>query len=104
MIRRIALTVAYLVAIVYILSIVLPAEYCLSHGCRGPELDGFMPAFLLSPLGAIGTAFALHNSISNIRRKSHLWAFWPLAVIFATVLLAIAAVLVWIVFQTATHR
>jgi hypothetical protein len=105
MLRRVALAISYLVAIVFVLSIVLPAQYCLRTGCKGPgELDAFMPAFMLSPLGAIGTAFALSNSIRNIRGKSHLWVFWPLAIIFAIVLLGVAAMLAWIVFETAAPR
>jgi len=105
MLRRIGLTISYLIAAAYILSVVLPADYCLSHGCRGPgELDAFMPAFLLTPVGAIGTAFSLHHSIRNIRARSHLWVFWPLAVIFAIVLIGITALIVWIVFETVMPR
>jgi hypothetical protein len=106
MLRKLGLTISYFIAIVYILSIVLPAIYCLQHGCKGPgELDAFMPAFALTPLGAIATAFALHNSIQQIRREhSWSWIFWPLAVIFSIVLLAVIAFIGWMVYQTATHR
>lgn len=105
MLRKLGLAVSYLVAIVYILSILLPAVYCLRHGCKGPgELDAFMPAFMLTPFGAISTAFSLRNSIQHIRENSWPWAFWPLAVIFTTVLLGIAALTIWIVYETAIHR
>ncbi len=82
MLHKLGLTISYFVAVVYILSILWPALYCLEHGCRGPELDAFMPAFALTPVGAIGTAFALHNTIQNIRKKSpSSWVFWPLAIV-----------------------
>ncbi len=105
MLRRVGLAVSYFIAAVYIISILLPAMYCLRQGCRGPgELDAFMPAFMLTPLGSIGTAFSLRNSIQHIRRKSWSRAFWPLAVIFAIVLLGIAGLTSWIVYETAIHR
>ena len=76
------------------------------HGCQGPgELDAFMPAFLFIPAGAVATAFSLHNAIQNIRkRQPWSWVFWPLAVIFAIVLLGIIIVVAWVVYQTAFHR
>ncbi len=105
MLRRIGLAASYFIAIIYILSVLLPAVYCLRQGCRGPgELDAFMPAFMLTPLGAIGTAFSLRHSIQHIRNKSWSWAFWPLTVIFAIVLLGITALITWIVYETAIHR
>jgi hypothetical protein len=105
MLRRFGVAISYLIAIVYVVSIVLPCVYCLQHGWRGPgELDAFMPAFMLTPLGTIGTGFALRNSIQHIRKKSSPWVFWPLAMIFAIVLLGVAALIAWIVYETATHR
>lgn len=95
MFRRLGLTIAYFVAVVYIIWIVCPALYCYQHGCRaGGEGDIFMPAFFLTPVGAIATAFAFRNAIQNIR-KGHTWSwlFWPLAVVFGIVL---AAVIVFI--------
>lgn len=72
MLRRLGLTISYLIAIVFIVSILLRALYCFQHGCKGPgELDAFMPAFAFTPFGAIATAFSVHNSIQNIR-KHHL--------------------------------
>ena len=89
MLRRLGLAISYFIAIVYIFSILLPALYCFRRGCRGPgELDAFMPAFGLTPFGVIATAFSLQNAIQQIRkRQSWSWAFWPLAIIFAVVLL-----------------
>jgi hypothetical protein len=105
MLRKIGLAVAYFVAGVYVLSIVLPALYCLQHGCTGPELDGFMPAFMFTPAGTIATVFALRHSIQQIRKKQPWsWAFWPLAVIFVAVLAGVAALLAIGIYQTAFRR
>jgi hypothetical protein len=105
MLRRLGLTVAYFIAILYIASIVLPGIYCLQHGCKGPgEGDAFMPAFMFAPAGAIATVFSLRNCVQNIRRKSLLWLFVPLAVIFSIVLLGVAALIVILVYETAVHR
>ena len=60
MLRRIGLAISYFIAILYILSILWPSYYCLRHGCKGPgELDAFMPAFALIPIGGIATAFCI---------------------------------------------
>jgi hypothetical protein len=106
MLRRVGLALSYFTAIVYLFSILLPSVYCLRHGCRGPgELDAFMPAFGLTPFGAFATAFSLHNAIQQIRkRQSWSWVFWPLAMIFATVLLGVIAFIVWFIYETASHR
>ena len=106
MLRKIGLAISYFIAIVYVLSILLPSIYCLRHGCRGPgELDAFMPAFGLTPLGAIATAFSLYNAIQHIRkRQSWSWVFWPLAIIFAIVLLGVIALIAIVIYYTAFHR
>jgi hypothetical protein len=106
MLRKLGLAISYFIAIIYVLSIVLPSYYCLRHGCRGPgELDAFMPAFGLTPFGAIATAFSLHNAIEHIRkRQSSSWAFWPLAIVFAIVLLGVIALIVLVIYYTAFHR
>jgi len=106
MLRKIGLAISYFIAIVYVLSILLPSIYCLRHGCRGPgELDAFMPAFGLTPLGAIATAFSLYNAIQRIRkRQSWSWVFWPLAIIFAIVLLGVIALITLFIYYTAFHR
>ena len=92
MLRKLGLAISYFIAVVYLLLILLPLLYCYQHQwCKGPgEGDGFMPAFMLTPLGAIATAFSLHNAIQHIRkRQPWSWAFWPLAIIFALVLLGV---------------
>ena len=106
MLRRLGLGISYFIAIVYAFSILLPCLCCYQHGCRGPgELDAFMPAFLFTPAGAIATAFSLRNAIQHIRkRQSWSWVFWPLAVIFAIVLLGVVTLVAWVVYQTAFHR
>jgi len=105
MLRRLGLGISYFIAIVYVLLILWPSLYCYQHGCKGPDLDAFMPAFLFIPAGAVATAFSLHNSIQNIRkRQSWSWVFWPLAVIFAIVLVGIITFVAWVVYQTAFHR
>jgi hypothetical protein len=103
--RKVGLAISYFIAIVYVLLILLPCIYCLQHRCTGPDLDGFMPAFFLTPLGTIATAFSLHNAIQQIRkRQSWSWVFWPLAIIFAIVLLAAIAFIGWMIYETAFHR
>ena len=106
MLRRVGLSISYFIAIVYILSILLAALYCLQHGCRGPgELDAFLPAFGLTPFGAIATAFSLHNAIQHIRKKQPWsWVFWPLAIIFAIVLLGVIALIALAIHYTVFHR
>ncbi|MGA7301004.1 MAG: hypothetical protein WBX10_11910 [Candidatus Sulfotelmatobacter sp.] len=103
---RLGLAILYFIAIVYLSSIVWPCLYCLQHGCRGPaELDAFLPAFGLTPLGAIATAFSLRNAIQQIRkRQPWSWVFWPLAIIFAIVLLAVIALIALVIWHTAFHR
>ena len=106
MLRKLGLAISYFIAIVYVLSILLPSIYCLRHGCRGAgEIDAFMPAFFLTPIGTIATAFSLHNAIQQIRkRQSWSWAFWPLGIIFAIVLLSAIALIALLVYYTAFHR
>jgi hypothetical protein len=105
MLRRLALAISYFIAVVYIFSIVSPSIYCLRHGCKGPEGDAFMPAFFLAPWGAIATAFSLHNAIQNIRkRQSWSWVFWPLAIIFAVVVLGTIVFIALLIYHLAFHR
>ena len=105
MLRKLGVAVSYFTASVYILSIVLPSVYCLQHGCRGPELDAFMPAFALIPVGSIATAFSLRNAIQQIRKsQSWSWVFWPLAIIFAIVLLGTIVLVARVIYETAFHR
>ncbi len=106
MLRKLGLTISYFIAIVYIVSILLPALYCLRQGCKGPgELDAFMPAFMLTPLGAIATAFSLQNAIQQIRkRQAWFWIFWPLAIVFAIVLLGVIFLVGFVIYHTVVHR
>jgi hypothetical protein len=104
MLRKLGLAISYFIAAVYFLSILLPAIYCLRHGCNGPDLDAFMPAFALTPIGPIGTAFSLHNAIQHIRKNQWPWIFWPLAIIFTIVLLCVIALIVLFIYYTALHR
>jgi len=105
MLRKLGLAISYFIAIVYFLSILLPGIYCLRHGCRGPEGDALMPAFFLAPLGALVTALSLRNAIQNIRkRQSWSWAFWPVAIIFAIVLLGTVAFIAALIYELASHH
>jgi hypothetical protein len=102
--RKLGLAISYIITSVYILSILMPALYCFSHGCRGPEIDAFMPAFLLTPIGAIATAFSLHDVIQRIRKGQLRWVFWPLAIVFSAVLLGVIALIGLVVYHTALRR
>jgi hypothetical protein len=105
MLGKLGLAITYFIAIVYVLLILLPSIYCLRHGWRGPEGDAFMPAFFLTPLGTIATAFSLYNAIQQIRkRQSWSWVFWPLAIIFAIVLLGAIGFIALLIYHLAFHR
>lgn len=96
--RRLGLAISYFVAIVCILSFVVPLLYCLPN-CEGPGLDAFLPAAALTPFGAIASAFSLRNCVQNIRRgEPSSWLFWPLAIIFSIVLLAVIALIGLVVY------
>jgi hypothetical protein len=105
MLRKLGLAISYFIAIVYLLSVLFPSIYCLQHGCRGPEGDAFMPAFFLTPLGTIATAFSLYNAIQQVRkRQSWSWIFWPLAIIFAIVLIGAIAFIALLIYHLTFHR
>ena len=107
MLRKLGIGISYLIAIVYILSILLPLLYCYQHSwCKGPgEGDAFMPAFAFTPLGALGTALSLLHAIQQIRKRQQWsWLFWPLAIIFAVVLLGVIALVGLFVYYTVLHR
>jgi hypothetical protein len=105
MLRKLGFAISYFIAIVFTLSILLPSLYCLRHGCRGPEGDAFMPAFFLTPLGAIATAVSLYNAIQQIRkRQSWSWVFWPVAMIFAIVLLGAIAFIALLIYELTIHH
>jgi Ni/Fe-hydrogenase subunit HybB-like protein len=104
--RRLGLTIAYFLAVAYILSVLLPALYCFQHGCKGGgEGDAFMLAFFLTPVGGIAAAFSLYNAVQNTRKKqAWSWVFWPLAIVFAIVLLGVIAFIALLVYFVAFHR
>jgi hypothetical protein len=105
MLRKLGFAISYFIAIVYFLLILFPSIYCLRHGCRGPEGDAFMPAFFLTPLGAIATAVSLYNAIQQIRkRQSWSWVFWPVAMIFAIVLLGAIAFIALLIYELTIHH
>ncbi len=106
MLRKLGLAISYFIAIVYIASILWPSIYCLRHGCKGPgELDAFMPAFALIPIGGIATVFSFRHSIQQIRkRRSSSWVFWPAAIVFAIVLLGTLAFIALLIYFTVFHR
>jgi hypothetical protein len=105
MLRKLGFAISYFIAIVFTLSILLPSLYCLRHGCRGPEGDAFMPAFFLTPLGTIATAVSLYNAIQQIRkRQSWSWVFWPVAMIFAIVLLGAIAFIALLIYELTIHH
>lgn len=105
MVRKVALAILYFVSVGYIFLIVSASVYCLQHGCKGPEGDIFMPAFFLTPLGIIAVALSLSHSIQQIRkRQPWSWLFWPLAIIFAVVLMAAVAFIVMLIYELASHR
>jgi hypothetical protein len=105
MIRKLGLAISYFIAIVYFLLILLPSIYCLQHGCRGPEGDAFMPAFMLVPIGSITTAFCLRNTVQHIRNRHSLsWLFWPLAIIFAIVLVGSLGFIARLIFALKFHH
>jgi hypothetical protein len=106
MLRKAALAISYFIAIVFVLSILLPSIYCLRHGCSGPgELDAFLPAFGLIPFGTVAMALSLRNAIQQIRKgQSWFWVFWPLAIIFSIVILATIVFIAWVIYETAFHR
>lgn len=104
MLRRIGLAICYGIAIVYILSIALPALYCYQHGCRGPELDGFMPAFMLTPVSGMATALSLTHAIYKIRKNESAWVYWPLAIVFSIVLLGVLGLIAAFIYYTILRR
>ena len=105
MLHKLAFAISYFIASVYFLLILSPSIYCLQHGCRGPEGDAFMPAFFLTPLGTIATAVSLYNAIQQIRKRgSWFWVFWPLAIIFAIVLLGAIGFIALLIYHLSLHR
>jgi hypothetical protein len=104
-VRKLGIAVSYIISIMYILLLLMPAFYCIQHECRGPDLDGFMPAVLFIPVGGIATAYSLRHAVRKIRRGgSWSWLFWSLAAIFVLVLAAIALFVAIMIYMTAFHH
>jgi len=104
MFLKVVLTISYIITGVYILSIVMASVYCYTHGCKGPDLDAFMPAFFFTPLGAITTVFCLIDAAQHIKRRQWTWVFWPLAIIFSIILLGVVVLVALLIYYTAFHR
>jgi hypothetical protein len=71
---RIVRAIAFVIAAVWILSILWAADYCVVHGCSGPNgnnIDGFLPAAALAPIGAPAFIWSLVMIVRTIlARKS----------------------------------
>ncbi len=86
----------------FVLSLGLPSAYCFQHGCRGPELDGFMPALMLAPFGAPALALSMRATIRKMRSGSP-WSYigWPIVIVQGTTLAGVAGfivvAIVWLV-------
>jgi hypothetical protein len=109
MLRKLGLGISYFFALAYIVSFVVPFSLLLEcvrlHGlehCQGNGLDAFLPAAALTPFGSMGSAFALRNSIQNIKKRQSLWLFWPLAIIFAIVLAAVIGAIALVFYVDVT--
>lgn len=51
---RVLRSIAFVIAALWVFSVLWASEYCLIHGCSGPtgnNIDGFLPAFALAPIG-----------------------------------------------------
>jgi hypothetical protein len=70
---RIVRYIAYLIAALWIASILWASEYCFLHGCSGQNgnnIDGFLLAFALAPIGAPAFIWSLILLFRWARRKS----------------------------------
>lgn len=64
---------AFAAAVIWLLLLVYPADYCLEHGCSGPSggqnIDGFLPAFGFAPIGAPALLWSLFILVKRIWRR-----------------------------------
>ncbi len=97
--QRLVLIIAYIIGGLWILSLVLPASYCLQHHCSGPDYDGFMPAFAIAPIGGLAALIALPHAIQGTKKQTWSWVFWLFAVVFAINLASVALFVVIAVFK-----
>jgi hypothetical protein len=77
---RILRYIAFVIAVLWIFSILLAAHYCVINGCSGANgnnIDGFLPAVALAPFGAPALIWSLvillrwaWRKSSNVSKKS----------------------------------
>ena len=69
---RILRYIAFVIAALWIFSILWAADYCLMHGCSGPNgnnIDGFLLAFALAPIGLPSLIWSLFILLRTIATK-----------------------------------
>jgi hypothetical protein len=65
--------IAVAIAVLWMLSTLWAADYCRIHGCSGANgnnIDGFLLAFALAPIGAPAFIWSCVIFVRWIRRKS----------------------------------
>jgi hypothetical protein len=65
---RIVRYIAFVIAALWIFSILWAVDYCVMHGCSGPNgnnIDGFLPAFALAPVGVPSLIMEPFDSAPN---------------------------------------
>lgn len=77
---RILRYIAFVIAVLWIVLVLSAVEYCLVHGCSGPNgnnIDGFLAAFALAPIGVPALIWSIVIllrwavcKLSNAARKS----------------------------------
>ncbi|HLY42564.1 MAG TPA: hypothetical protein VKR52_15215 [Terracidiphilus sp.] len=69
---RIVRYIAFVVAALWIFSILWAADYCRVHGCsgvNGNNIDGFLLAAALAPIGLPALIWSVFILIGTIRRR-----------------------------------
>jgi hypothetical protein len=64
--------IAFAIAALWILSILWAGDYCVVHGCSGANgnnIDGFLPAFGLAPIGLPAVIWSLVIFVRWVMRK-----------------------------------
>ena len=65
---------AFAIAALWIFSILWAADYCLMHGCSGPNgnnIDGFLPTLALAPIGAPALVWRLLMLLRTAQARKH---------------------------------
>jgi len=61
---------AFAAAVIWLLLLIYPADYCLQHGCSGPvggqNIDGFLPAFGFAPIGGPALLWSLYVLVKRV--------------------------------------